>query len=187
MTSQNRFPSRDIEKTGSSNDGESVFLVVGKLRRPHGIRGEMKMTVLTDFPQLLSRGQKVFVGESHQPLAIRSARWQGEDMLIAFEEYSDRDEAGVHRNQMLYMHVEDFPSLTEGEFYLHDLVGLNVISEDGQDMGTLVEILKTGANDVYILKGPHGEEILLPAIEEVVLKVDIEKGEMIVHLLPGLL
>jgi len=186
MTSPKRSPSQDIEKTGLSNSGEPVFLAVGKLRRPHGIHGEIKMTILTDFPHIIKKGKEVFVGERHLPLVIQRTRQHTDHMLIAFEEYSDRDEVGVHRNQILYMPVEEFPALSEGEYYIHDLIGLKVISEQGQDLGVLIEILETGANDVYLVQDRDGGEILLPVIEEVVLKVDLEKGEIIVHLLPGL-
>ena len=186
MTPQDISP-RGVEKTGSPLIDEPVFVVVGKLRRPHGIRGEMKTTVLTDFPQALKKGQEVFVGERHHPLVIRSTRWHGSDMLIAFEEYSDRDEVGVHRNHMLFMRLEDLPPLPEGEFHIHELIGLKVVTENDQDLGTLIEILETGANDVYLVRDSGGEEILLPVIEEVVLGVDLEKREILVHLLPGLL
>ncbi len=188
MTQLPPSDSQNIKKTGLSNTGEPVFVVVGKLRRPHGIRGEMKMTVLTDFPETLKNGRKTFVGDKHHPLTIRSTRWAGGDMLIAFEEYYDRDEVGVHRNQMLSVHAEDLPPLPEGVFHTHELVGIKVITEDGQNLGILDEILETGgANDVFIVKKPHEKDILLPAIEDVILEIDLEKGEMLVHILPGLL
>ncbi|MBS1249912.1 MAG: Ribosome maturation factor RimM [Chloroflexi bacterium] len=186
MTSLNDSHSQDAKTTGSPINGEPVFVVVGKLRRPHGVRGEMKMTVMTDFPQSLRVGQEVFVGDNHRPLSIRSTRWHGDDMLIAFEEYFDRDEVGLHRNQMLFLPVEDLPPLPEGEFHFHELMGLKVVSDTGEELGSLTEILETGANDVLLIHNVDGEEILLPVIEEVILGVDLEKGEIRVHILPGL-
>ncbi|RLD04810.1 MAG: 16S rRNA processing protein RimM [Chloroflexota bacterium] len=187
MTAPKHPSSQNVEIAGLSLSDKPAFLVVGKLRRPHGLRGEMKMTVLTDFPQLLVKGQEVFVGEEYQPLKIQSVRWQTEEMLIAFEEYFDRDEVGVHRNEYLFMSVEDFPLLPEGEYYFYQLIGLKVICEDGQELGTLVDLLETGANNVYIVRNAEGKESLLPAIKEVILSVDLEKREMRVHLMPGLL
>ena len=187
MTSQDHSLSENYEKTGSSSDGEPVFVVVGKLRKPHGVRGEMKMTVFTEFQQSLAVGEEVFVGESRLPLVVRSTRWHGEDLLISFQEYTDRDEVGLHRNEQLFVRVEDLPPLTEGDYYFHELIGLHVITENAHSLGELIEVLETGANDVYIVRGDEDEELLLPAIEDVILGVDLEKGEMLVHLLPGLL
>ncbi|MEA2007679.1 MAG: ribosome maturation factor RimM, partial [Chloroflexota bacterium] len=167
MTAQKHPSSQNVEIAGLSLGDEPAFLVVGKLRRPHGLQGEMKMTVLTDFPQLLVKGQEVFVGEEYHPLKIRSVRWQVEDMLISFEGYFDRDTVGAYRNKLLFMRAEDFPLLPEGEYFFHQVIGLKVMTEDGQDLGYLVDLLETGANNVYVVRNKDGNEILLPAIEEV--------------------
>lgn len=172
---------------GSSSEGGPFFVVMGKLRKPHGIRGEMVMTVLTDFPELLAPGQEVYVGEEYQPLTVRSIRWHKDDMLVGFEEYEDRDLVGVHRNQLLFITVEDLPELPEEEFFFHEMIGLEVITDTGQELGTLGEILDTGANDVYVVEREGKKDILLPATEEVILEVSLEKGWMKVHLLPGLM
>ena len=88
---------------------------------------------------------------------------------------------------MVYMKSEDMPEPPEGEFYLHQLVGLEIITDQGQNLGVLKEVLLTGANDVYLVDTPDGKEILLPAIQEVVLDVNMEDRKMLVHILPGLL
>jgi len=172
--------------TGSSSEGGPFFVVAGKLRKPHGIRGEMVMTVFTDFPELLEAGREVYVGEAHRPLTVRGVRWHKEDILIAFEEYQDRDLVGVHRNQLLFLKVEDLPELPEEEYFFHEVVGLDVLTAAGHHLGVLREILVTGANDVYVVEREGKRDLLLPATEEVILDVDLEQKKMIVHLLPGL-
>lgn len=171
---------------GSSSEDGPFFVVAGKLRKPHGIRGEMVMTVFTDFPELLEPGREVYVGETQRPLTVRSVRWHKDDILIAFEEYEDRDLVGVHRNQLLFITVEDLPELPEEEYFFHEVIGLDVITEAGHHLGVLREILATGANDVYVVEREGKRDLLLPATEEVILDVDLEQKKMIVHLLPGL-
>ena len=173
--------------TGSSPIDEPVFVIVGKFRRPHGIRGEIVMTVITDYPDLIAPGSTLHVGNRYHPYTIKSIRWHGGDMLIAFEELPDRTAVEIFRNIMVYMKTENIPELPEGEYYTHQLVGMDVITDQGQALGKIKEILITGANDVYLVESADGKEILLPEIDQVVLNLDHESGKVIVHILPGLL
>ncbi len=173
--------------TGSSSADEPVFVVVGKFRKPHGIRGEIRMTVLTDFPELLSPGKKIYVGQRYQEFTIKQLRWHGGDMLIALEELPDRTAVEIFRNVMVSLKSEDLPDLPEGEFFIHQLVGLRVDTDQGEHLGRLKEILLTGANDVYLVETPEEKQILLPAIDDVVREIDLEKGIIRVHLIDGLL
>ncbi len=179
-------PSTNQDSPGGGSSGAPVYLMVGKLRRPHGIRGEMQMEVLTDFPERLQVGVQVLVGESHIPLRIRSQRWHNQVLLLAFEGLKTPEAGGEFRNQFVYVLAEDRPSLPEGEYYHHQLLGLTVVNEDGQRLGKLEEILTTGANDVYLVRLDNGSELLLPAIHEVILEINLEQSQMKVHLLPGL-
>jgi 16S rRNA processing protein RimM len=168
--------------------GEPEFLAVGKLRKPHGLRGEMLMIVWTDFPERLQPGVKVFVGESHQPVHIKSLRARHQDSLIAFDEFDQRETVGQLRNQVIFVRTADLPPLPEDEIYLHQLLGLQVIrDEDDALLGTVAEILETGANNVLVIYREGKADILLPDIDSVVLNIDLEIGEIRVHLLPGLL
>ncbi|MEA3349675.1 MAG: ribosome maturation factor RimM [Chloroflexota bacterium] len=176
------------QNTGSPSFGEPVFLAVGKLRRPHGVRGEMIMSVWTDYPERLLPGVKIYVGDTHETLTIKSVRWHRQDILIAFDEYADRDQVGVFRNHLAYVRTDDIPSLPDGEFYLYQLVGLRVIRDDDDVLlGTIEEIIETGANEVLVVRTEDGGELLLPDIPSVVLHIDVQQGEMRVHLLPGLM
>jgi 16S rRNA processing protein RimM len=173
--------------TGSSPADEPVFVVVGKFRKPHGIRGEIRMTVLTDFPDLLQAGHTIYVGQRYQEYTIKGLRWHGGDLLVSLKELPDRTAVEIFRNVLVHLKSEEMPDLPEGEFYLHQLVGMTVQTEDGQKLGILKEILYTGANDVYLVESPTEKEILLPAIDDVVKEVDLEARIIRVHILPGLL
>ncbi|MCJ7717637.1 MAG: ribosome maturation factor RimM [Anaerolineales bacterium] len=173
--------------TGSSPMDEPVFVIIGKFRRPHGIRGEIVMTVLTDFPELVIPGKRVFAGEAHHPYTIKNIRWHGADMLVSLEELPDRTAVEIFRNIMVYMNGEDIPELPEGDFYIHQLVGMDVITDQGQNLGRIKEIIVTGANDVYLVKPVEGKDILIPAIDQVVLDINQDEGIVLVHIIPGLL
>lgn len=176
-------------KSGSLQPrSEPEFLVVGKLRKPHGLRGEIIMSVWTDFPERLIPGAQLLIGETQQPCRIAAVRPHRQDLLIAFEGYSDRDQVGVFRNQLVYVRADDRPALAEGEYYLHQLLGLQVIEiETERPLGVVEKVIETGANDVLLVRTPAGDEILLPDIDAVVKDIDLEKKELQVTLLPGLL
>ena len=178
--------SNQIE-TGSPPPGEPVFLAVGRLRRPHGVLGEILMDILTDFPERIRVGATLYVGDSHRPLKVSSLRWANNVMLIFFGGYDTLEAVGELRNQIVYVPVADRPVLPKGEYYHHQLIGKQVVSEDGRILGILSEILETGANDVAVVRPESGSEILLPLIEAVLLGVDEERGEVQVHVLPGII
>ena len=173
--------------TGSSPSDEPVFVVIGKFRRPHGIKGEIRMTVLTDYPELISPGQVIYAGDRYKTYTIKDIRWHGGDMLVSLKEMPDRTAVEIFRNIMVYMKSEDMPELPEGEYFIHQLVGMEVITDQDEKLGVLKEILITGANDVYLVESQEGKELLLPAIDEVILDIDQEKGQILVHIIPGLL
>lgn len=174
-------------EAGSPSVGEPEYLVVGFLRRPHGVKGEMLMDVHTDFPERLKTGLTVFVGESYQPMVIASRRYHASGLLVRFRGIKSPEEAGLYRNTWVYVPVANRPELPEGEYYHHQLIGLNVVTDEGRDLGVLVDILETGANDVYVVRDADGSEVLLPAISPVVLDIKLADHQMRVHLLEGLI
>jgi len=173
-------------QTSSPASGELVYLSVGILRRPHGLSGELLMDVLTDFPQRLSVGTRLFVGEKYAPMTIASLRGHNDGLLVRFRGLDNPEAAGKYRGKTVFVSAKDRPALPEGEFYHHQVIGLRVVNEADEELGSLSEILVTGANEVYIVKRPDGRELLLPAIEDVILKIDLEAGLVRVRLLPGL-
>lgn len=164
--------------TGSPSPGEPDFIAVGRLRRPHGVGGEILMDVLTHFPERLHPGKIVYLGDTREPLRIQNVRGRHRELLLRFAGMATPEEVGRLRNEIIYVKTSELPDLPEGEYYHHQLMGLKVVDETGQTLGTLANILETKANDVYVVKGADGKELLLPAVEEVVQDVDLEKGEI---------
>ncbi|HEY5157191.1 MAG TPA: ribosome maturation factor RimM [Anaerolineales bacterium] len=175
------------QPAGSPAAGGPAFLAVAKVRRPHGVHGELVVEIYTDFPERLQPGKTVYVSPENKQLTISSRRSHNEGLILGFEDITNPEEAGWYRNRILYILASDVHELQEGEFYFHDLLGLNVINESDMSLGTLTEIMETGANDVYIVTDLAGTELLIPAIPDVVLNVDLDAKTMKVRLLPGLM
>jgi 16S rRNA processing protein RimM len=173
-------------QTGSPASGEPVYLSVGLLRRPHGLRGELLMEIYTDFPQRLQPGTRLYFGESHIPQTISAVRGHNDGLLVSFRGIKTPEEAGKYRHTIVFVRADDRPPLPAGEYYHHQVIGLKVLNEADEELGILAEILITGANEVYVVKRPDGRELLVPAIEGVILALDPAAGLVRVRLLPGL-
>ncbi len=169
---------QDSDPTGSPGQGEPVFLAVGRLRRSHGVQGEMLMDVLTDFPERLKPGKIVYIGNAHEPVKITGVRGHDRELIIHLDGLDTPEATARFRNAMVYVKASELPELPEGEYYHHQLLGLAVVDEAGQPLGELTDILETGANDVYVVKASDGKELLLPAVEDVILDVNLEKHEI---------
>jgi 16S rRNA processing protein RimM len=174
----------NAKNTGSPNGGP-LYLSVGFLRRPHGVQGEIIMDLHTDFPERMKKGRKLFVGEDHKPMTLADVRPHQSGLLVKFKDIDTPEVAGLYRNLWVYAQTKDVP-LPEGRHYKHELLGIKVVDESDKLLGALVEILETGANDVYIVRDDSGKEILLPNIPSVILDLDIDRGFLKVHLLDGL-
>ncbi len=181
------MPGHTKRAAGSPEPGEPAFLEIGKVRRPHGVGGDVLVEVYTDFPERLQPRAEVFLGKDRLPLTIRSRRLHNDGLLLAFEKYTTPEQVGKFRNQILYSITKKAPKLPKGEYYLYQLMGLRVETDTGEALGSITDILETGANDVYEVTDGAGREVLLPATEEVILEINLEKQLMRVHLLPGLL
>ena len=175
----------DVKLPGSPV-GEPEYLVIGFLRRPFGVSGEILMDLHTDFPERFRTGRKVYVGDEYKPMTLASVRPHGENLLVRLRGVNTPEAAGQYRNTWLFIKTKDAPPLPEGQYYQYQLLGLKVVDEAGHPLGTLTEILETGANDVYVVKDEAGKEILLPAIPSVILDVQPEAGLIRVHVLEGL-
>lgn len=168
------------------------YLLIGKVLRPHGVRGELRVQVLTDYPERISKLETVFIGtgnndENATPYALNHARPHQNYMLLTLENVNDREQADLLRELFVMVALENAVPLEEGEYYLYQLEGLQARTDDGQILGTVSEVLETGANDVYVITSPKYGEILIPVTDETIVKVDVAAGYIIVHLLEGLL
>jgi 16S rRNA processing protein RimM len=172
---------------GRKGSPEPEFLVVGRIIRPHGIRGDLAMKVLTDYPERLPDRKTLYLGPSFQPYQVARVRPHRDGVIIQFEGIRTRDTAETLRDMLVHVHIDDAVPLEEDEYYQFQIYGLRVETEDGQILGELTDILETGANDVYVVTNQQGIEILLPVIPEVIRKVDVDEGVIIVTLLDGLL
>jgi 16S rRNA processing protein RimM len=178
---------RNPAQAGSGSPaGEPVYLVIGFLRRPHGLRGEIIMDLHTDFPERLKRGRRVFVGEAHRSMSLEGVRPHGKGVLIKLRGVDNSEEAGLYRNQWVSVKTADVPALPVGQVYQYQLLGLSVLDERDIRLGQITEIIETGANDVYVVTDDSGHELLLPAIPSVILELDMDRRIMHVHVLEGL-
>lgn len=175
------------ENTNGSPKGESIYLAIGFMRRPHGVMGEIIMDLHTDFPDRIQSGRKVYVGEKHESFTIGSVRTHGTGVLVKIRGFDTPETAGRFRNQWMYVKSTEVPALPEGQYYKHELIGLTVMTDAGEKLGILNEVLETGANDVYVVTKEDGKEILLPAIPDVVLEVNMNDRVVKVHIIEGLL
>jgi 16S rRNA processing protein RimM len=167
------------------------YLLLGRVLRPHGVRGELRIEVLTDYPERILPGLIVNIGpdpavdDAHK-YEITKVRTHQQYLILQVDGVDDRDAADVLREQYIMVALEDAIPLDDDEFYLFQAIGLAVYTDDGESLGAVVDVLETGANDVYVVQGPRGE-VLLPAIDECIVDVDIDAGKMTVHLMDGLL
>lgn len=166
------------DQTGSPPLGEPVFLVIGLLKRSHGLKGDVIMDVYTDFPERLGIGKTVYIGDTYRPKIIQRIRPANKKILIGFEGYTNPESTADLRNQLVYVPASEMPVLPEGEYYHHQLMGLRVVNSSSQVLGVLDDILETGANDVYVVKSEDGSEILIPAVENFILEISLERGEI---------
>jgi 16S rRNA processing protein RimM len=170
-------------KTSGSPEGEPEYLVVGFLRRPHGLQGEILMDVHTGFPERLRAGRRFYIGEDRQLVSLVSTRPHQNRLLVKFKSFDSPEQVGRFRNQWVYIQTSEAQKLPKGQLYQHQLFGLKVEDDKGIQLGELVEIIETGANDVYVIRNIQGGEVLIPAIESVIQKIDLDRRIMRVHLL----
>jgi 16S rRNA processing protein RimM len=169
-------------ETGSPRSGEPVSIAVGRIRRPHGVKGEVIFEPYPEYSITLDIGKVILVGKGKKPYTIQSIRGMDRNLLISFKGLDDRDLVSLLRNQIIYLDSSELKVREDGGSYPHEVLGIKVVDEMGKQIGILHEVLLTGANDVYVVTTPEGEEVLLPAIDEVVLKVDGEAKVMTVRL-----
>lgn len=165
--------------------GETAFLIVGHLQRAHGIKGEIAMQVLTDFPERMQIGKQVWIGDALLQHVVKSVRWKQDLLLLGFEGIDDRSGIDVLVNQDVFVQAKSLPKLPDGRYYFHQLIGLSIFEQDNF-IGTVTEILETGANDVFVISLPGEKELLLPDIKSVILNIDLEEKKIQVDIPDGL-
>ncbi|HUS70623.1 MAG TPA: ribosome maturation factor RimM [Anaerolineae bacterium] len=162
-----------------------THLAIGRVSKPHGLAGEVEVQILTDFPDRFDMLKTVYVGERYTPAFLESQRRHGRRILLKFEGCEDREEAEKLRGELIYVPVDEAVPLEEDEYYLHEIVGLQAWTTEGEYLGRIEEVIDTGSNDVYVVRDGV-RETLIPALSDVVLNIDIEHGRIEVQLMKGL-
>lgn len=165
---------------------------VGKIVNTQGIKGEVRVISTTDFPEERYKQGNVlflFVPKNEIPiqLTIKSHRRHKNFDLLLFEGYENINDVEKFRDGLLKVPESQLVELDEGEFYFHEIIGCLVFTKNGEEIGKVTEILTPGANDVWVVKGKNGKEILIPYIDDVVVKVDIKEKIILIDPLEGLL
>ncbi|PKN87196.1 MAG: 16S rRNA processing protein RimM [Chloroflexi bacterium HGW-Chloroflexi-8] len=169
--------------TGSSKIDEPVYLTIGYLGKAHGLNGEIIMYLTTDFPERIRTGKIVFLGKDYRPITIGLVRRHQKGLILKFDGIDTIEEVELLSKETVYVKTDSLPDLPAGEYYHHQLLGMNVFDESGNDIGILTEILETGANDVYVITGKEGKEELIPALKQNLLNTDVKNKTMVVKLL----
>lgn len=165
------------------------FFRVGVISSTHGVRGEVKVFPTTDDVQRFKKLKEVLLdtGKEKLPLEIQGVKFFKQFAILKFKGYDNINDIEKYKGKELWVTRENAVPLEENEYYIADLIGLTVISDEDEELGTLTDVLQTGANDVYVVKLKNGREGLFPAIADCVQSVDIEKRIMVVHVMEGLL
>jgi 16S rRNA processing protein RimM len=165
------------------------LLRVGVITSTHGVRGEVKVFPTTDDMNRFKKLKTVILdtGKEHKTLNIESVKFFRNMVILKFKGFDNINDVEMWRQKDLLITRDQAVKLSPDENFIVDLIGLTVMTDEGEKLGVMKDVLQTGANDVYIVKMADGKEVLLPAIKDCILNVDLEKGEMLVHVLDGLL
>lgn len=162
-------------------------LQVGAITSTHGVRGEVKVYPMTDDAKRFSKLKTAILGENGKEVHIEHVKYFKNLVIVKFKEYNSLNEVENLRGINLYVTRENAVKLSENEYFIADLIGIKVVDKDKNISGTLKDVMETGANDVYIIELEDKSELLLPAIKDCILNVDLEENVMDIHILDGLL
>ncbi len=164
------------------------MLQVGVIANTHGVHGEVKVFPTTDDVKRFGKLKEVYLdtGKEKLLLKIKGIRYQKNMVIVKFCDIDNINDIEKYKNCGLWVTRDHAVKLKKGEYFIADMIGMQVITEDEQPLGILEEVMQTGANDVYVVKTKEGKEVLLPAIKQCILNIDIEQMQMKVHLMPGL-
>lgn len=164
------------------------LLKVGVITTTHGIRGEVKVFPTTDDAKRFLDLKQVILdtGNEKKVLTIENVKFFKNIVILKFKEYNNINEVEQYRKKELFVTRDQAVPLEENEYFIADLIGLAAVSDEGEDLGKITDVLQSAANDIYVIKKAGTSDLLVPAIKECVKNVDIENGKIELHLLPGL-
>ena len=180
---------RFLAKAGMEKNYMEDLLQVGIITSTHGVRGEVKVYPTTDDPRRFRRLKEVVLdtGREKINLEIEGVKFFKQFVILKFKGLDNINDIEKYRQKSLYVTRKNAVRLQRDEYFIADLIGLKVQDEDGTELGTVKDVIETGANDVYEVEMADGRSLLLPAIKQCILNVDVENGMMQVHVLEGLL
>lgn len=163
-------------------------LQVGVITSTHGIRGEVKVFPTTDDAQRFLDLKTVYLdtGKEEVELEIERVKFFKNLVILKFKNYDNINDIEKYKKCPILVTREDAVELEENEYFIADLIGLDAVSDEGENLGKISDVLQTGANDVYVIKNKGVKDILVPAIEQCVREVNLEENRIVIHLLPGL-
>ena len=160
------------------------YIVIGRILAPWGIKGKLKVEVATDFPQRFVPTSTVYI--DYQPVIIESTEWHKGKAIVKLNTVNDIDDAQKLRGKSIEIHHSQVSPLPDGQYYHFQLIGLEVWTTQGELLGNVTEILTAESNDNYVVSGARGE-VLIPAIDDVVKSIDLDKGRVTIEVIDGLL
>ena len=165
------------------------LLQVGAITSTHGIKGEVKVFPTTDDPNRFKKLKNVILDTDKEliVLEVSGVKFFKQFVILKFKGINDINDIEKYKGKKLLVTRENAVELEEGEYFIADLIGLKVVTDEGNELGELTDVLQTGANDVYEVTMNNGKEVLIPAIKDCILGVDLNEGVMKVHLLKGLI
>ncbi|MBA3531828.1 MAG: 16S rRNA processing protein RimM [Ardenticatenales bacterium] len=167
---------------------DEEWITIGKISSAHGIRGEVKLSLFVDESDFLADLEILFLeGRPRKEIAIKQVRLQQTQAILHIAGVEDRNEAERLRGRLVSIPLSWLPALSEDEYYVAEIIGLSVETAEGERLGEVAEVMFTGANEVYVIRGGERGEILLPAIESVIQSVDLEAERILVVVPEGLL
>ncbi len=167
---------------------ETEWATIGKVVALFGVRGELKVRLLSDIPNRFAELDAVYADPDHTRYHIQKVRpYKGEMIVLKLEGIDDANAAEPLRNQDLQIPLSELAELPPDSYYQHDILGLRVFTLDRLELGKIVDILTTGSNDVYVVKAPDGSQVLIPGIKDVIKEIDLIHHTMHIDPLPGLL
>lgn len=161
------------------------YIEIGKIVNTYGIKGQLKIVPYTDNIKRFEKLKKIYINEKEY--LIENVKYIKNIVILKLQGINTIEQAEEYRNLYIYIDKKDAIKLPKDTYFIRDLIGIEVYTNDGEKLGRIDDIFKTGSNDVYVVRNSLGKQILLPAISSVIEKIDLENKKVIVNLIKGLI
>ena len=183
-------PPDEVSASPPPGQADEGYLAIARIVAAHGLRGEVRCAIVTDFPERFQRTREVYLGQRKRHYVVQRARLAKDAVIVKLESVDSRADAEGLRGLTMFVPERDAVPLEDGLYFWHQVIGLRVVTVEGEPLGSIIDIIETGSNDVYVVRGGDAPgqrgELLIPAIGDVVRAVDIDTGTMTVDLIEGL-